>query len=369
MTDLMSVLVYLVSFTVAAVFVSYGLRNKIRLFAWIGILIPIVVGGFRYAVGTDYFNYVVIFRQYAQLGFVEYIEQNGIAEFGFFALNKISNYLIGDTRIMFLASVALAVVFFYLALTKYKLQHPGLVFFLFLTTIFPVMLNAVRQGIAVSIVFYAMTFIISRKPLRFVFWVLVASLFHISALLVLPFYFVGKLMDVQRKGYLLAKTRYFIKLSVLTVVLLAIVANVFAIVLSIPGFDRYELYLEINEESSNYVFYLKLALLLLIVVLARRMVFRSEYRQNAFFLVGALTEIILLILGFTSPFIKREALYFAPFMIMLLPNLIYVLKGHRLQLLVRYSLAVYGIAFFVISYLILDQADIIPYSFSLWGGV
>lgn len=368
MNSIESLIFYLLTFAVASVLVGYGIKKKSRLFAWLGLLIPILVGGFRYAVGTDYFNYVTIFSEQARLDFVDYVGQNGIAEIGFFALNKLSSVVMSDPRLMFLISAFLVVTFFYLGLVKYKLRHPGIVFFLFLTTIFPMMLNTVRQGIAVSIVFYAMTFILSKKFVSFFLWILVASLFHISALLIIPFYFLGTLLDVEKRKYLLAKSRYFLGLGAASIILLVVVANVFTLVLGIPGFDKYELYLDFNEESANNIFFVKLVILIFIVVLARYTIFTNNYRQNAFFLLAAITEIIFLILGFTSPFIKREALYFAPFALMLLPNVIYAFKGRGLQVIVKSLVVCYGIIFFIISYLILDQAAILPYSFSLLGG-
>lgn len=366
----LSLLFYFAAFAISAILVSFGLRKRARLLAWIGLLIPMVVSGFRYGVGTDYFNYVTIFNTHVTMDFERYVESNGLAELGYFALEKISYALTGDVRLVFIVTSLLVVTFFYLGLKKYKLQYPGLVFFLYLLTIFPTTMNAVRQGVAMSIMFYAFTFILDKKPLKYTLLTLTASLFHISALLLLPFYFIGRLFDVQKRSLykvrFVAKSRYFIRVGIVLILLTLVMANVFTLVLSMPGFEKYELYLNLAEEGSNYIFYVRLLLLIALAILAKYVIFKGDYRQNAFIFAGAMVEVVILILGFTSPFIKREALYFSPFLIMLLPNIIN-LFGQRIRY--RFTLyaacLLYGTSFFTVSYLLLDQADIIPYNSSV----
>lgn len=366
----LSLLFYTATFALSAILVSMGLRKRIRLFAWTGLLIPILVSGFRYGVGTDYFNYINIFNTHVNMITGSFIENNGLAEFGYFLLEKISYALTGDSRLVFLSMSFMTVAFFYLGMRKYTLRYPGLVFFLYLLTIFPMSMNAVRQGVAMSIMFYAFTFILDKKPLQYTLLSLAASLFHISALLLLPFYFIGRLFDVQKKGLIkarfIAKSRYIIRTVIVSVILLLVMANVFSLVLSIPGFEKYELYLNLNEDGANYIFYVRLILLVALALLAKYVVFKGNYRQNAFIFAGTVIEVVILILGFTSPFIKREALYFSPFLIMLLPNIIDIFGSKIRYRTVMYAACLlYGASFFTVSYLLLGQADIIPYNSSI----
>lgn len=62
--------------------------------------------------------------------------------------------------------------------------------FFFITSFLHEQLNIVRQGAAMCIVLYAFTFIIHRKPINYVGSVILASCFHLSALICLPFYFL-----------------------------------------------------------------------------------------------------------------------------------------------------------------------------------
>ncbi len=370
MSNELSLLFYLATFMMSATLVSLGLRKKIRFFTWLGLLIPILISGFRYGVGTDYFNYINIFNNHIEMDLKAYTDINGIAETGYFILEKVSYNLLGDARLVFLSTALLTITFFYLGMKRYRLRYPGLIFFLYLLTIFPMTMNAVRQGVAMSIMFYAFTFILEKKPLRYTLLTLLASLFHVSAVLLIPFYFVGRLVDVKKnsllKDRLIAKSRYFIRIGVVSIVMLLIVANTFTLVTNIPGFEKYSSYLSLDEYGANYIFYVRLTILLVLMLLARYVIFKGNYRQNAFIFAGAVIEVILLILGFTSPFIKREALFFSPFLIMLLPNIIEIFSTKVSTRAVMYTLCLfYGVSFFTISYLTLNQADIIPYNLSV----
>ena len=374
MSNEVSLVFYLVSFLASAYLLSFGIRRKIGLFIFIALLIPIIMGGFRYNVGTDYPNYVAIYSSRSSISLQEFVMNNGLAETLFFILEKISYIAFDDPRLMFLVSVALSVVFFYAGLKRLNPSQPVLIYFLYLTTLFPMTLNVVRQGIAVSIVFFASTYIIKRQPIRYSISILAASTFHISSLLTLPVYFLGSALFKKRKNIttnnrLPEKTGFFVRVFFISALTAFICLNVFSIVLSIPGLERYELYTFVNEEGNNYIFFVKLLSLITIVVLCKYTVFESNRRINKFFLTLAIMELILLTLGFVSPFIKREALYFSPFILLLLPNIASAFQGRVLKYTIYTLILLYGTILFTVSHYLLGQSDIIPYNFSLEGEI
>lgn len=371
MSDFMSLLFYVSAFTISSVLVGYGYSKKQLPVIALGLSLPILIGGFRYGVGSDYFAYVDIFNAQSQLPISDFIQSNGYTELGFFLINNVSYILFGDIRFSLVVCAALTIIFFYIGLAKYKLKHTGLIFFLYLLTIFPMTLNTIRQGVAMSIVFYAMTFIPQRRPFVFIVWTLIASLFHTSALLMLPIYPVGIYMNDKKVfndiGSVI-KQKYFLRLAIVIVILTVITNNVFNIVLSQDIFSKYELYTTYSEESSNSIYFIKIIILGLILVLSYRIIFNSKDKINALLFAFACVEIVFLSLGFVSPFIKRQALYFAPYSLMLLPMIITTFSDRGGKML-GYSISlIYGLGFFVVSYYILEQADIIPLMFRLKGG-
>ena len=373
MTTNISLIFYLLSFIVSAGLFSYGIRKRLKFFVAISLIIPILIGGFRYGVGTDYFNSINLYNNHTKLSFGEFIENNGFGELLFFTLEKIAYSVFHDPRFIFVISVGLTILFFYLGVRVYKLKYPGLVYLLYLTTIFPMTLNAVRQGVAMSLVFFASTFILKAEKAKYVFMIMIAGLFHISALLLLPVYFLGRFVygnsiQKEKKGAVGPEyIKYFIRIAFSIVVISLICLNVFAIILSIPGFEKYELYLGFNEQGNNYIFFIKAALIVLTIVLSRRTVFKGCIYQNKLILLFSIVEVVLLTLGFISPPVKRESLYFSPFLLLILPNIIDAVKGNSAKIITYAMLALYGIAFFTVSYHVLDQADIIPYNYSIQG--
>ena len=123
-------------------------------------------------------------------------------------------------------------------------------------------LNAVRQGVAISLVFFASTFILKADKVKYILMIIIAGLFHISALLLLPVYFLGRFVggnSVKKEGEVtvsLEYMKYFIRTFFSIVVISLICLNVFVIILSIPGFEKYELYLGFNEQGNNYIFFI-----------------------------------------------------------------------------------------------------------------
>lgn len=366
MSNLASLFFYIIAFALSAYLVSFGFRAKKRIFCMFGLLIPIIIGGFRYGVGTDYFNYINIFSEHVKKGFVDI---DGI-EVGYTILEQFSSLFAPyGTRMLFIITTALTIVFFYIGLVRFKPQYPGLVTFLYLMTLLPMSLNAVRQGIAVSIVFLALSYAKDKRTTPFVVWCVIASLFHISALLVIPFYFIiriGMLKNNQSPRSL--GSRYVIRLIVMVSITIAVTVNALNLALLVPGFDRYELYAYVNENGANLMFYCKLALLAIIFILSKYIVLRDNILYNTFIMSGAIMEIILLSLGFVSPFIKRQALYFSLLYIILLTITVRLGSNKPRQAMIYSIIVCYAIGFFAVSYFILGQADIIPYKFSISGG-
>ncbi len=58
--------------------------------------------------------------------------------------------------------------------------------------------NGLRQAIAVMIFFYAIKFFLEKEPLQYALLISIASLFHISVIIMLPFYFIKEVKFNQK---------------------------------------------------------------------------------------------------------------------------------------------------------------------------
>ena len=147
-----------------------------------------LVAALRYDVGYDYNLYAswyfdVQSHSIADLAFYK-------QEKGFFIPMKLLTYISIDYQAMF---VVLAFIFAVsiMAYIYFNAEKPYLSVFCFLSFgLFFNSMNFMRQMIAAFIVLYALKYIEKKEPLRFFVLVLFASCFHVSALIMVVFYFL-----------------------------------------------------------------------------------------------------------------------------------------------------------------------------------
>lgn len=159
---------------------------KLRLQHFIALLLIAFIVGFRYEVGVDWEGYKTDFEFIKARPHLHFTDQ--YMEPGFFYINKI----IADWGLsyewMFFTVALLTWYFFFISVPKYLL--PLFIFFLFVDEYFFWGMNGVRQFAAMSIWLVAIKYIINKNLLKYILLMVIASLFHRSALILLPFYFI-----------------------------------------------------------------------------------------------------------------------------------------------------------------------------------
>ena len=138
---------------------------------------------FRYGIGYDYLNiYDKLFHSIIHGGSSNW-------EPGIIALVKWIGSFSHDSFYFFFATSLITSLFVYKGILKNS-EKPWLSLLLFVVSgLYMDSMNAVRQYIAISIFMYAIKFILQKDFKRYLFWVIIASLFHSSALILIPIYF------------------------------------------------------------------------------------------------------------------------------------------------------------------------------------
>jgi hypothetical protein len=155
-----------------------GNEKHFRLFCrFIVFLVLFLPASLRYGTGADYFSYVDIFH------IIYYLPS---VEIGWALLNKGIHFLGLPVQWVFVFSSFL-MYFPICFVIKRKNYFYSIVFYLILGFYFS-SFNVIRQYLAVSLVICAVTSLEHKKNLRFFLWIACASLFHLSALFVLPFF-------------------------------------------------------------------------------------------------------------------------------------------------------------------------------------
>jgi len=152
------------------------------------LAIPILYFGYHVN-GVDTVRYIYNYVSIRTDSFREILSNFSLTdESGYIVLTKALSYF-RNTRLFLSVCGAIIVLFFYYAAKDINSDSVAMVMLIFYFSIFAVSFNILRQGIAVAIVAYACKYIFKRKFLLFLFFILLAMTFHLSASVAVVVYF------------------------------------------------------------------------------------------------------------------------------------------------------------------------------------
>ena len=347
-----SLVFYLVLFSLSTFLLYLGNKKNSKILKFFSVIIPVLIGGLRYFVGTDYTNYIDYYIIYGPMPLSEYLSINGVFEILFYFIARISYLCTNQYYLMFFISNALVVIFAYFAVQKSKINNKYLIWLLFLLLYFPMFLNVIRQGISVVITYYMIMLLLNNENKKALIISIFSPLFHASGIVTILLYFV--LFFVKKRVKESIKNIFFFSALLLMLIPLA------SYLLSLSSyFGRYLAYESIDVEGNNYTFYLIFVILILSLLFYNGM---KKIDKNSFcyYLLFA-AEVVLTLLGFISPFIKRIALYFSLGQILILPNLIELGANKFSKNLLKILIIAYMIVYFILAYYVLGQSNIFPF--------
>jgi hypothetical protein len=159
-----------------------------KIFVWLVFLCIAFVAMFRYGVGTDFFSY------YNGHNWINKFKKGDYSEPGFTLFSIVCSVLFGNINGAITIGAALVTVFLFIFTINKRAENFPLSIILFiLTGVFTGMFNGVRQYLATAVLFAGHHFIIDKKPIKWLFVVLLASSFHVTAILMFFIYFVCNL--------------------------------------------------------------------------------------------------------------------------------------------------------------------------------
>lgn len=204
-------MIYLGVFSVTIVLTylyQYGMRNKqyglIRYtLALLIILIPSLFGGLRdIRIGTDNISYNQMFQFCYHHDLVDLfssgrnVEVVASVEKGFIVLLWLLSRLGNDFYIFAFGTSLVTFTFIFLGMDYFKDRYSmpimmAIYFFIYYCDLF----NYVRQGIALSIVFFALRYVEKKKLIKYIIAVMIAMSFHTSAILAIAIYAIFYFKD------------------------------------------------------------------------------------------------------------------------------------------------------------------------------
>lgn len=152
----------------------------------LSILIFTLIAGLRYNVGVDYPFYLSEYISLQEYGHTH----RKTYEQGYYFITK----LLADADLHFFfffafwAALQISLIYYALRNRKFLLPYIGL--FIMLSSFFLDWMNGIRQAVAECFFIYSICFIKERKLIPYIIIILLASLIHKSAIILLPFYFI-----------------------------------------------------------------------------------------------------------------------------------------------------------------------------------
>ncbi|MCG3859940.1 EpsG family protein [Psychrobacter sp. Ps2] len=274
---------------------------------WLPLIALTLFAGVRsYWVGTDTVNYTRNFNNRLQ---PEYFRFNEDIEYGYqlleyWLLHVTANYF----WLLFITSFV--IVYCYLSIIKKYSVNYWFSIFLFITLgVYTFSFNGLRQGIAMAMFTLATPYLLEKRLFPYLLVCAIGSLFHVTALFIIPFYFIVNLR--VRPAYKIIAT-FFGSL---------LVSRLLVSYISSTN-DRYEDYAKVSEESGGFLtlgFYTVLMLLIIIASYVYKIKDKNFQKLLTFYASGVASVIPLAMLGTNASGPQRLLSYFTWTLILILP--------------------------------------------------
>ena len=320
-----------------------------KFFIFLNGLILVLFAGFRdSSVGTDTNSYVNHFTGEKRF-FDNILFSNSSMEVGYKFLEWIS-HIISNNYWSLLTIVAIFIIIFQFK-SIYALSVFPLVSIFALITFgyFTFSFNGMRQGIALAIYMYAIQYVIKGNLKKYIFWVLIAFLFHKTVIIMVPLYFILRI-------------KFSFKLLILFILSTTFIIQFFDNILDLSLYisDKYIIYKDMKATGGVMltIFYVFFSLFFITIrkLINPKLLKLYDVYLNMFIL-GTIVYVIVQVTGAYIE-ITRIGAYFLVSIIFIWPI---ILKGivNDLKILI-YSIFLISSLIFYIMYL-MKIGDLTPY--------
>ena len=294
----------------------------------------IFIGGWRYGIGFDYYQYLTIFEDICSKSWSELGSAYG--EMGFKIFAKLLSLFTQDGQMLYVATNVMMVGIVMVLIYRYS-SIPFISVFLFVVLkFFYTGMNLVRYAMAIIICLAAYTFLRrstmdytkeNRTPkailrdllthfLPYAIIILIATSFHKSALIMLPVYFIVKLPLNKITGSIYGA------LGVVALLLLSPVVQFFSEQLFNSFYSGDNLYT--RPGGVGYVFIP--AIILTLVCLFQKKLLKRDPSHIVLINMSLYSAIVFFLAAFGAFIMTRVASFFYIFSIFLVPELLTCLR-------------------------------------------
>lgn len=305
-------------------------QNRLYL---VGIFVILFLcSALRFGIGNDY-------RQYTQTAHEAFVGGYVVTEVSFNWLVKILYTLSGGEYYELVFAVfAFATLVIFLKAFYEQSEDFAITFFLFMMLgLYFQTYNTVRYYLALAIALYSMRYVLNKDFIKFVFWILVASLFHKSVLLTIPVYWIAsyvwkKWMIVA--GLVASAGCFLAKGVILKIALLF--------------YPSYENTVFLEGGTSPVSIIRGVLVLGLYVWYRKRYLTETEDRELCFYAQLNLLSVVTCVFFSFLPVVTRIAYYFSIAQLLMIPKIVHGIKEEKMRKRVTGIIIIACVIFFAV---------------------
>lgn len=354
-------IVYSILIILSLLFHYLGKEKKIKntkYIFWGLIIFLFLVSAFRYNVGQDYQHFVDVYHWIE-----EGLPGGNYVEIGYKAINYFIQILpFSNVYLLFIITSAIINFGFgYVIYKNVEKKYWFLAIFIFMGSgIFFASLNLIRQYIAIIITTFAVTYILQKKYIVSILLVLLASSFHTSALIMVPFllfYLIFKNQKYEKVLLIL----YVLSLIIMVVDLRQIM-DLFLFI--IP--ERWEWYLQSEFLTSrNYSAIIKQLVpnILLLYALWKRKEILERNRNYDIYILMLFANVFITNCFYGVLVLLRLSYFFDISLVFVIPIIFESLNQYNshIQILGKTAIIGYYILLTIVTIFIMNGHGVMPY--------
>lgn len=308
-------------------------RESLNRIYLVGIfMILFLCSALRFGIGNDY-------RQYTQTAHEVYVGGYVVTEAGFNWLVRIIYTLAGGEYYELVFAV-FAFVTLYIFIKAFYEQSTdfSMTYFLFMMLgLYFQTYNTMRYYFALGIVLYAMRYVLNRDLIKFVFCVLLASLFHKSVLLTIPVYWMASF--VWKRWMIIAGIAFSAGCFLAKGIILKIA------LLFYPSYEN-TVYLEGGTSPISIL----RGVLVMGLYLWYHMRYRKEQEDRELLFYAQLNLLSVVVCVFFSflPVVTRIAYYFSVTQLFLIPMILSGIEEEKIHKRVKCIVCIVCVILFVV---------------------
>lgn len=276
------------------------------------------IASFRYNTGYDYDSYKDIFNRVSGSTLF-----NMDIEFGFTTLCYVLKLLGLSFEVLIFIMALVSLVFKYKAIKQYSI-YPFISLVIYFSGNFIIQdFGQIRQGLAIALSLYSIRYIKERKLVGYLILMAFAIAFHYSAVIFLPFYFIGNIKLANRQMIIILAFSFVIY----AVFRFGVFEFIFTRIINLPYvINKYKAYSGAPLGFTGFTFIFRVVIFVAFVLLERDIRNNCTYYdilKSGYFL----SIIMYIVFNVNEGLATRGALYFKTFEILLIPYIVYGVKN------------------------------------------